>query len=95
MENDNDIMPAEDIFGEIGRGEKIPSRKSRSRGRRKAEDLFAEVKAKMVMRVFGVSRARALEIIAARTRDRKAAEEKADRPRGGEFMSAAEFFGEA
>lgn len=94
MENDNDIMAAEDFFGEIDKRDKIPSRKSQPRGKRKAKDLFAEVKVKMVMRVFGVSRARALEIIAARAADKKAAEEKEDRPRDGELMSAAEFFGE-
>ena len=71
--------------------------KSRASGK-KPETLFAAVKVKMVMRIYGVSRAKALEIIARREDEKKAAEGKgADRStaegRDGEFMSAEEFFG--
>ena len=96
METDDDIMSAEEFFGEINGGKKTP-RKCRSRGK-KPEALFAAVKVKMVMRIYGVSRAKALEIIAKRESETSAAEgEGADRStaegRDGEFMSAREFFG--
>lgn len=96
METDDDIMSAEEFFGEIGEPKKAP-RKCRSRGK-KPETLFAAVKVKMVMRIYGVSRARALEIIAKRESEASAAEgEGADRStaegRDGEFMSVREFFG--
>lgn len=96
METDDDIMSAEEFFGEINGGKKTP-RKCRSRGK-KPEALFAAVKVKMVMRIYGVSRVQALEIIAKREAETSAAEgEGADRStaegRGGEFMSAEEFFG--
>ena len=98
MKND-DIMSAEEFFGEIDEEKNTPSRKNRPRGKRKPDDLFANVKVKMVMRIYGVSRARALEIIAKRANETSAAEgEGADRStaegRDGEFMSAREFFGE-
>ena len=72
METDDDIMSAEEFFGELTGGKKIP-RKCRSRGKR-PEALFAAVKEKMVMRIYGVSRAQALEIIAKRESEAKAAE---------------------
>ena len=96
METDDDIMSGEEFFGGLTGGRKAP-RKCRSRGK-KPEALFAAVKVKMVMRIYGVSRAKALEIIAKRESETRAAEgEGADRTtadnHGGEFMSAAEFFG--
>ena len=70
------------------------SRKTRPRGKRKPDDLFADVKVKMVMRINGVSRAKALEIISARAAEKAAAEDGEEaRPRDGRFMSAEEFFG--
>ena len=96
METGDDIMSAEEFFGGIAGGKKAP-RKCRLRGKKPAA-LFAAVKVKMVMRIYGVSRAQALEIIAKRESEVRAAEgEGADRSaasgRAGEFMSAAEFFG--
>ena len=96
METDDDIMSGEEFFGGLTGGKKAP-RKCRSRGK-KPEALFAAVKVKMVMRIYGVSRVQALEIIAKREAETSAAEgEGADRStaegRGGEFMSAEEFFG--
>ena len=97
METDDDIMSAEEFFGEIGELKKAP-RKCRSRGKT-PETLFAAVKAKMVMRIHGVSRAQALEIIARREAEKKApeAEETARKQsgrRGHCPRSAADFFGE-
>ena len=92
METDDDIMSAEEFFGEINGGKKTP-RKCRSRGK-KPEALFAAVKVKMVMRIYGVSRAKALEIIAKREGEKKAeASEDIEREEPGRLMSAEEFFG--
>lgn len=96
MGTDDDIMSAEEFFDGITGGKKAP-RKCRSRGK-KPEALFAAVKVKMVMRLYGVSRAKALGIIARRESATRAAEGEGvgrstaeDRDR--EFMSAADFFG--
>jgi hypothetical protein len=73
MEKDDEIMSsAEELCGEINGWKKSP-RKCRSRGKN-LEALFAAVKVKMVMRVYGVSRAKALEIIARRESETTAAE---------------------
>ena len=93
METDDDIMTAEEFFGEIGEPKKA-LRKCRSRGK-KPEALFAAVKVKMVMRIYGVSRAKALEIIVQRENEKNAAApEGNDREEPGRLMSAREFFGE-
>ena len=93
MEEDDDIMTAEEFFGEIGEPKKA-LRKCRSRGK-KPEALFAAVKVKMVMRIYGVSRVQALEIIAKRENEKNAAApEGNDREEPGRLMSAQEFFGE-
>ena len=53
----------------------------------------------MVMRIYGVSKARALEIIAGRAAEKKALEDakdkkgKREKNEAGKFMSAEEFFG--
>ncbi len=95
MRNNDEIMTAEEFFGEFDQETNTSSRNSRPRGRRNSNDLFADVKVKLVMRVYGVSRAKALEIISARAAEQAEDEEVAEsRPRDESFMSAAEFFGE-
>ena len=87
-------MTAAEFFGGA-----VEKKVARPRSRKPAaDDVFADIKVRMVMRIYGVSRAKALEIIAKREGETRAAEgEVADRStaddRGGEFMSAAEFFG--
>ena len=68
MNDDDDIMTAEEFFGEIDDAETRPSRPCRPRGRRSAKDLFSKIKESMVMRVYGVSRDKAKKIIADRNR---------------------------
>lgn len=95
MRNNEEIMTAEEFFGELDQETNTSSRKSRPRGRRNSNDLFAAVKVKLVMRVYGVSRAKALEIISVRAAEQtQKKEEEVSRPRDESFMSAAEFFGE-
>ena len=100
MKNDNELMSAEEIFGELAYEKKAPVRKGRGRGKKSANDLFAEVKTKMVMRIYGVTKARALEIIAGRADEKRelkrASDEASTAGKGNQdsiFMSAEEFFG--
>ena len=97
MVKDDEIMSAEEFFGGIDNGEKNSSRTCRTRGKKTEEDLFTKMKVKMVMRIYGVSRSKALGIIA----EREAAKttEKGKAQDGGKkgdtdemLMSAEEFF---
>ena len=69
MNNDEEVMSAEEFFGELAYEKKAPVRKGRGRGKKSGNDLFAEIKVKMVMRIYGVTKARALEIIADHAED--------------------------
>lgn len=104
MKNDDELMFAEDLFGEpelkLENEKKTPVRKRRGRAKKSADDLFADVKVKMVMRVYGVTKARALEMLAERAEAKEQPEAPAGEADGIEdddeddgFMSAAEFFG--
>ena len=100
MNNDDDVMSAEEFFGGLENEKKAPIRKGRRRAKKSANDLFVEVKVKMVMRVYGVTKARALEILADRADEKKPPEASADNTDEIEddeedvpFMSAEEFFG--
>ena len=100
MNDDDDGMSAEEFFGGLENEKKAPVRKGRRRAKKSANDLFAEVKVKMVMRVYGVTKARALEILADRADEKKPSEASAgnvneieDDEEDVPFMSAEEFFG--
>ncbi len=54
MRNNEEIMPAEEFFGEFDKEMNAPSMKTRPRGKRKPDDLFADMKVKMVMRIYKV-----------------------------------------
>ena len=66
MGNDDDMMTAEEFFGGIEpkRSNRIGA--CRTRRKKSAKTIFLEAKAKMIMRIYGVSRAKALEIAASR-----------------------------
>ena len=103
MNNDDEVMSAEEFFGGLENKKKAPARKGRGRAKKSANDLFAEVKVKMVMRIYGVTKTRALEILADRADEKKPSEASADNVDEVEdddaddadvpFMSAEEFFG--
>ena len=59
--NNDDIMTAEEFFG-IGKERKAPRRRNAAVCKQGAE-LFAEIKIKLVMRLYGVTRDRAVKII--------------------------------
>ena len=92
---DSTMMSAAEFFGDVEKPE-TPVRKGRSRGKKSsAKDLFAELKVKMVMRIYGVSRKRALAIIAGRTGEKMQPERgnEPTRKDDGGVMSAEDFFG--
>ena len=62
--NDKTTISDDELFFEEKSGTKVPARKGMGRGKKSSNDLFAEVKVKMVMRVYGVTKAHALEILA-------------------------------
>ena len=96
---DDDVMSAEEFFGEVSLTPKNTRPVARKRLKKATKDIFAGIKVKMVMRIYGVSRARALEIIAGRAAEKKALEDakekkgKKGKNEEGGFMSAEEFFG--
>lgn len=97
MDNET-LMSAEEFFG-VSKKSNAPACRGKARGKSVGNDLFAELKVKMVMRIYKVSRARAAAIIAGRADERQALEcereaaRKARRDRqDDEFMSAADFF---
>ena len=95
--NNETMMSAEDCVGEVEKG-KTSTRTGKARGKKAGNNLFNELKTKMVMRIYGVSKTRALEIIAGRADEKKSPEVHADDAEGScgdgdELMSAEEFFG--
>ena len=96
--NDETTMSAEDFFGETEK-DKTPVRMVRAHGKRSKKNHFAELKVKMVMRIYGVSKVHALEIIAGRAAEKTALEDAKENKRKkaktdvDELMSAEEFFG--
>ena len=104
MESD-DVMSAEEFFADeiFGDGpkDKSPRRAGRRRAKETQKDILGDIKARMVMRIYGVPKARALAIIAGRADEREALEAAkkgggdllGDEEPKGEFMSAEEFFG--
>ena len=75
MDNDMEMISAEEFFGEIEEdGQRIPNgntRKSKKKAKTSAQNSFAKIKVKMVMRIYGVSQVRAVEIIAGRAAERQ------------------------
>ena len=92
MHNEIEI-DAEEFFDGLEKSGKVLVQKSKDRRKRSEKDIFAEIKVKMVMRIYGVSRVRALEIIAEREAARKAAEKAESGSADGELMDAGAFFG--
>ena len=95
------MISDDELFFEEKNGTKVPARKGMGRGKKSSNDLFGKLKIKMVMRIYGVTRARAMEIIAGRAEEAREMERAKkrdarpeDRPSDDEeLMSAAEFFG--
>lgn len=65
MDEEVEIMSAEEFFGRA-KAAKSPSRGGKAHGNKMMHERFTEVKINMVMRIYGVSRAKAEKIIAER-----------------------------
>ena len=94
---DDAMMSTEDFFGDLTE-DKQPRFSGKGRARKTKKNTLAEIKIKMVMRIYGVSRARAAEIIAGREAEKAALEAEKGAARegassGNRMMSAEEFFG--
>ena len=66
MTNEGEMFSAEEFFGGADNRNRNPSWMSGRHGRKAADRLLADVKVKMIMRIHGVSRAKARGIIARR-----------------------------
>ena len=100
MNDDDEIMTAEEFFGEL-EGERGEGCSGGSRPRkRRAKSTFEDIKARMVMRIYGVTRAKAERIISDRAAEKVAVLAAAKAPGAvddcasddDELMSAEEFF---
>jgi len=100
MKNDEEIMTAEEFFGGIESDRGLGSMSSPRRRRGRTKKTFADIKARMVMRIYGVTRAKAEKIISERAAAKteagaaaKAAGAAEDCGLGDvDLMSAEEFF---
>lgn len=100
MNDDDEIMTAEEFFGGIESDRGLGSMSFPRRRRGRTKKTFADIKARMVMRIYGVTRAKAERIISDRAAAKtevgaaaKAADAAEDCGLGdGELMSAEEFF---
>ena len=93
MQKDIEMIDTEEFFDEMDRCGKVPVQKSKDRRKRSEKNLFAEIKVKMIMRIYGVTRAKALEIIAVRESARKAAKKEESCSAEDELMDAGTFLG--
>lgn len=100
MNDDDKIMTAEEFFGGIESDRGLGSMSSPRRRRGRAKKTFADIKARMVMRIYGVTRAKAERIISDRAAEKVAVFAAAKAPGAvddcasddDELMSAEEFF---
>ncbi|MBQ3289101.1 MAG: hypothetical protein IJH50_06790 [Kiritimatiellae bacterium] len=98
MTNEDEMISAEEFFFGDGNGGRNSSCTCRTREKKSEANLFARIKVKMVMRIYGVTRAKAMKIIAEREagdaapgKDGAHGDGK-NRRAGESFMTAEEFF---
>ena len=99
MNDDDEIMTAEEFFGGIESDRGLGSMSSPRRRRGRTKKTFADIKARMVMRIYGVTRAKAERIISDRAAEKVAVLAAAKAPGAvddcasddDELMSAEEF----
>ena len=100
MNDDDKIMTAEEFFGGIESDRGLGSMSFPRRRRGRTKKTFADIKARMVMRIYGVTRAKAEKIIVDRAAKKAEAVAAADPDTSVsdrssddvELMSAEEFF---
>ena len=100
MDKEWEKVSAEELLGEVEEERRrVPNgnaRKSKKKAKTSAQNRFAEIKVKMVMRIYGVSSVRAQEIIAGRAGEKQEIERARAKAQAGgksiveeppEFMS--------
>ena len=100
MNDDDKIMTAEEFFGGIESDRGLGSMSFPRRRRGRTKKTFADIKARMVMRIYGVTRAKAERIISDRAAEKVEVLAAAKAPGAvddctsddDELMSAEEFF---
>jgi hypothetical protein len=100
MNDDDEIMTAEEFFGGIESDRGLGSMSSPRRRRGRTKKTFADIKARMVMRIYGVTREKAEKIVSERAAEKAEVGAAADpdmaaSDRGSddvELMSAEDFF---
>ena len=100
MNDDDKIMTAEEFFGGIESDRGLGSMSFPRRRRGRTKKTFADIKARMVMRIYGVTRAKAERIISDRAAEKVAVLAAAKAPGAVDdcasgdvdLMSAEEFF---
>jgi hypothetical protein len=100
MNDDDEIMTAEEFFGEVANNMGVGSTGAPRKRSGRAKKTFADIKARMVMRIYGVTRAKAERIISDRAAEKVAALAAAKAlgavndcaSDDDELMSAEEFF---
>ena len=84
----------DDEMDEFGRRLKVPERKKMERGKKTAKQLLCEVKIRMVMRIYGLSRAHAAKLVALREGEIRAeAARKAKEKPAEEFPGIEDLLG--
>ena len=100
MNDDDKIMTAEEFFGGIESAQGAGCAGGVHPRKRRAKNTFEDLKARMVMRIYGVTRAKAERIISDRAAEKVAVLAAAKAPGAvddcasddDELMSAEEFF---
>ena len=94
MEAEEDLLFEDDCMNEMARRNRVPSRKKKERGKKAGKQLLSEVKIRMVMRIYGLSRAHAAKLVALREGEIRAeAAKKAKEKPAGEPQGIDDFFG--
>ena len=97
---DDEIMTTAEFFGEAENNRDAGCASGSRPRKRRAKNTFADIKARMVMRIYGVTRAKAERIISDRAAEKVAVLAAAKAPGAvddcasddDELMSAEEFF---
>ena len=94
MDAEEDLLFEDDCMNEMARRNRVPSRKKKERGKKTGKQLLSDVKIRMVMRIYGLSRAHAAKFIAGREHELRAeAAKKAKEKPAGEPQGIEDFFG--
>ena len=92
MKKDDEIMTAAEFFGETEGDKGVACASGPCPRKRRAAKTFADIKARMVMRIYGVTREKAEKIVSDRAAVNSHGDAKDCNADEEEIMSAEEFF---